>query len=68
MNIIIYTVSALKAYMAAYIIFLSAGTRRVFSVEIFLSMQCLLFPVHRLFVRPCFVGVVFVACCLVGID
>ena len=31
-------------------------------------MQCLLFPVHRPFVRPCFVGVVFVALCLVGID
>ena len=31
-------------------------------------MHCLLFPVHRPFVRPCFVGVVFVACCLVGID
>ena len=31
-------------------------------------MQCLLFPVHRPFVRPCFVCVVFVACCLVGID
>ena len=36
-NIIIYTVSVLIVFMAASIIFLSAGSRRVFPVEIFLS-------------------------------
>ena len=36
-NIITYTVSVLIAHMASYIIFLSAGTRRVFPVEVFLS-------------------------------
>ena len=36
-NSIIYRVSVLIASMAASIIFLSAGTRRVFPVEIFLS-------------------------------
>ena len=36
-NSIIYTVSVLIASMAASIIFLSAGTRRVFPVEIFLN-------------------------------
>ena len=36
-NSIIYTVSVLIASMAASIIFLSAGTIRVFPVEIFLG-------------------------------
>ena len=72
-NSIIYTVSVLIASMAASIIFLSAGTRRVFPVEIFLSRDVApvsaicFFPVHRPFVFPRFVGVLPVACRLVGI-
>ena len=66
-------VSVLIASMTTSIILWSAGTRRVVPVEIFLSrdiapVSAMFFPVHRPFVLPCFVGGVFVACCLVGID
>ena len=73
-KIIIYTVSVLIASMIASIIFLSAGTRRVFSVEIFLCRDVapvsamFIVPVHRPFVRHCYIVGVFVACCLVGVD
>ena len=58
-NAIIYTVSVLIVSSAASIIFLSA-IRRVFPVEIFLSMEPA--PVPRPFILPCFVIAVFVAC------
>ena len=65
-NSIIYTVSVLIASMVASIIFLSAGTRRVFPVEILLSSDVApvsaMFLVHHPFVPLLFVGVVFVAC------
>ena len=47
-NIIIYTVNALLASMVDSIIFLSAGTRRVFPVEIFLSRDVA--PVSAMFI------------------
>ena len=65
-------VSVLITSITIFIILLSVGTRRMFSIKIFLSRditnECNFPPVHRPFVLPCFVGGVFVACCLVGID
>ena len=68
-NIIIYTVSALIASMAASIIFLSAGTTRVFPVELFLSRDVALVSVMYIVSSIC--PSMFCWCCvcgLVGID
>ena len=67
-NSIIYTLSVLMVSMAASLIFLSVGTRRVYPVEIFLSRDvapmsamCIVSSASS-FVLPRFVGVLFVAC------
>ena len=66
-NNIIYTVSVSIWSMAASIIFLTACTRRVFPVDTFLSRyvaplsaMCIVL-VHRPFILPQLVDVVFVA-------
>ena len=67
-NIIIYRVSALIGSMAASIIFLSAGTRRVFSVEIFLIMDVA--PVTAMFIVSSTSSIcssLFCWCCVCGL-
>ena len=67
-NIIIYTVSALISSRAAFIIFFSAGTRRVFPVEIFLSRDVA--PVSAMFIVSSTSSIylsLFCWCCVCGL-